>query len=67
MAHLQYGKTLVRTRGRDDSKRYARFHRPTVCECGCTVHRGLLSKHRKTKKHAKIMAEKGRVKGEDKA
>ena len=67
LAHLQYSKILVRTRGRDASKEYTRVHTPVVCECGCKVHRGLLWKHRKTKKHARLMAEKGRVKGEDKA
>ncbi|MFM7985727.1 MAG: hypothetical protein ACKPKO_41080, partial [Candidatus Fonsibacter sp.] len=61
LAHLQEGKTLVRTRGRDASKAYVRVHTPVVCECGCTVHRGLLWKHRRTKKHARFMAEKDLV------
>ena len=31
LAHLQGGKTLVRTRGRDASKTYARVHTPVIC------------------------------------
>ena len=58
LAHLGHGKTLVRTRGRDANKEYARLHTPVVCECGCKIHRGLMHKHRKTKKHARLMAEK---------
>ena len=58
LAHLGHGKTLVRTRGRDANKKYARLHTPVVCECGCKIHRGLIYKHRKTKKHARLMAER---------
>ncbi|MFM7982528.1 MAG: hypothetical protein ACKPKO_24720, partial [Candidatus Fonsibacter sp.] len=58
LAHLQRGKTLVRTRGRDASKAYAWAHTPGVCECGCKLNRGLLYNHRRTKKHARLMAKK---------
>ena len=50
--------TGVRTRGRDARNIYARTHAPMVCECGCKINRGLIYKHRKTKKHARLMAEK---------
>ncbi|MFM7979342.1 MAG: hypothetical protein ACKPKO_08515 [Candidatus Fonsibacter sp.] len=65
LAHLQEGKTLVRTRGRDASNIYAWAHIPVVCECGCKLNRGLIYKHRNTKKHARLMTEKGLVRGED--
>ena len=65
LAHLQEGKTLVRTRGRDASKAYDWAHTPVVCECGCKVNQGLIYKHRKTKKHARLMAEKDPVRGQD--
>ena len=61
LAHLQGGKTLVRTRGRDASKTYARVHTPVVCECGCKFNRGLISKHRRTRKHGRLMAKKDLV------
>ena len=57
LAHLGDGKTLVRTRGKDASKIYARLHTPVVCECGCKINRGLIYKHRQTKKHARLMAD----------
>ncbi|MFM7981094.1 MAG: hypothetical protein ACKPKO_17425, partial [Candidatus Fonsibacter sp.] len=65
LTHLREGKTLVRTRGRDASKIYAWAHTPVVCECGCKLNRGLTYKHRKTKKHARLMAKKDPVRGED--
>ena len=58
LAKLGERGTLVQTRGRDANKEYARLHTPVVCECGCKIHRGLMHKHRKTKKHARLMAEK---------
>ena len=58
LAWLGRRGTLVRTRGKDASKIYARTHAPMVCECGCKINRGLIYKHRKTKKHARLMAEK---------
>ena len=61
LAHLQGGKTLVRTRGRDASKAYAWAHTPVVCECGCKLNRWLLYKHIRTKKHARLMAKKDLV------
>ncbi|MFM7980044.1 MAG: hypothetical protein ACKPKO_12080 [Candidatus Fonsibacter sp.] len=42
LAHLQEGKTLERTRGRDASKIYAWAHTRVVCECGCKLNRRLL-------------------------
>ncbi|MFM7982163.1 MAG: hypothetical protein ACKPKO_22875, partial [Candidatus Fonsibacter sp.] len=58
LTHLQEGNTLVRTKGRDANKKYAWAHTPVVCECGCKLNRGLLYKHRRTKKHARLMAKK---------
>ena len=58
LAKLGERGTLVRTRGRDANKEYARLHTPMVCECGCKNNRGLIYKHRKTKKHARLMAER---------
>ena len=58
LAWLGDGNTLVRTRGRDAKKIYDRTHTPVHCECGCKIHRGLIHKHRRTKKHARLMAEK---------
>ena len=57
-AWLEEQGTLIGTRNRDASKKYARLHTPMVCECGCKINRGLIYKHRKTKKHAQLMAEK---------
>ena len=50
LAWLGRRGTLVRTRGRDTSKKYARLHTPVVCECGCKINRGLIYKYTK-KKH----------------
>ena len=50
--------TFVRTRGINANKEYARLHTTVVCECGCKIHRGLIYKHSKTKKHARLMAER---------
>ena len=58
LAWLGRRGTVVITRGRDASNIYARTHAPMVCECGCQTNRGLIYKHRKTKKHARLMAEK---------
>ena len=58
LAWLGRRGTVVRTRGRDASKIYAWAHSPMVCECGCKINRGLIHKHRKTKKHARFMFEK---------
>ena len=58
LAWLGQRGTVVRTRGRDASKIYAWAHSPMVCECGCKINRGLIYKHRKTKKHARLMTEK---------
>ena len=45
--HLHRPGILVRTRGMDKEAIYERLHRPIKCECGCTVHRNTISKHRK--------------------
>ena len=60
--HLHRPGILVRTRGMDKEAIYERLHRPIKCECGCTVHRNTIAKHRKTMKHKNMLGETFRIK-----
>ena len=57
--HLEIPGILVRTKEKDT---WAMT--PITCECGCTLHKGTISRHRKTKKH-KQMLEQATMKKEE--
>ena len=55
---LSHGaKNIVFTAGRDKDKIKQRLQQCVKCECGRSVAKGVLSKHRKTAVHLKCLAE----------
>ena len=48
--HLEIPGILVRTKEKDT---WAMT--PITCECGCTLQKGTISRHRKTKKHMQML------------
>jgi hypothetical protein len=55
--HLLSPRILVRFKGPNKEAIRERLHMPMLCECGCTITRQSISKHRKTMKHKTMLEE----------
>ena len=55
--HLLSPYILVRNKGPNKEAICERLHMPMLCECGCTITRRSISKHRKTMKHKTMLEE----------
>ena len=51
-------KKILKSRRNNTAISAKKVSEPIECECGCTVTRGGLAKHRKSKKHVELMKDK---------